>query len=493
MPELRPPTYKEVLQRQKSKGMLRTCRECLDVRSSQCYRCGNEYCWTHNREHATECLRAHPPKQYPKGLPDNKSRRLREQLGIPNRTAVEAALPFLAQFDGEDAHPEIESTVQRFTDYFGSYPMHLIQPGEIWDYTESSRGDHKDPNIKHRYEVLKAFLGHAYSLGATDINLADHVPRPPREKKSRAKTKAEMLEDLGGATVVKPLLEEIKMMRDHIHEQAIRTGDPAVITQLADLTNQVYRLEDILQINKKDRMSDFISESGRLALEAELETLGREREETLGEVTRARADGDTSENSPLDAAQEELSFIEGRIQQIEHALRVATVIDASEADTVLPGTTIELDPLVGTDYERRRFPISSPYDYSYARGDVPSDSPLGAAVIGRRLGEPIAYLTPRGEGKVYRIGGIEMTQDVQSDSEDGRWGVSVTDHRPILERGSTVRLSREGSRDIVIEDPISYNPHLESRQDGMPYRQGEIIVLYGHTPSAGRWTLAEIY
>ena len=86
-----------------------------------------------------------------------------------------------------------------------------------------------------------------------------------------------------------------------------------------------------------------------------------------------------------------------------------------------------------------------------------------------------------------------MTQDIQPDSEESRWGISVTDHRPILERGSTVRLSREGSRDIVIEDPISYNPHLESRQDGMPYRQGEIIVLYGHTPTAGKWTLAEIY
>ena len=136
-------------------------------------------------------------------------------------------------------------------------------------------------------------------------------------------------------------------------------------------------------------------------LKAELEhlkTVGRV--EIAGVIETARAHGDIRENAEFDAAKDEQGKMEARIRQLQQLLRDAQVSDAVAADgsgVAAPGLVVTLD--IDGDEETYLL-VGSREERSEAYDVLTTSSPLGAAVLGRRVGEVVTAPAPSGSYEV---------------------------------------------------------------------------------------------
>ena len=135
-------------------------------------------------------------------------------------------------------------------------------------------------------------------------------------------------------------------------------------------------------------------------LERLKEELRRLTHQDRPEITRAIADarehGDLSENAEYHAARERQSFIEGRISEIEGLISRADVIDVSRlsGDTAKFGATVRLADLE-TD-EERVYHLVGPVETEAASGRISVSSPIGKALIGRKVGDQVEVISPGG-------------------------------------------------------------------------------------------------
>ena len=132
----------------------------------------------------------------------------------------------------------------------------------------------------------------------------------------------------------------------------------------------------------------------RLAAElAQLE--GPLRAEIIKKIETARAEGDLKENGGYHAAREEQGKIEGRIRQLKHMLEHAHIgtPPAGESGVVGLGMLVTVD-IAGDEL---KFLLGS---REIASGDVEvysEKSPLGAAVLGAKVGQTVNYTAPNGK------------------------------------------------------------------------------------------------
>lgn len=147
----------------------------------------------------------------------------------------------------------------------------------------------------------------------------------------------------------------------------------------------------------------YLSTEGIERLKKEHEELtGVRRPEVIARIKSAKELGDLKENADYSSAREEQSFLEGRIASIEALLRDATVIEAPGANgRVDLGSKVSVEetahPGEVTIYELVGTAEADP-----AAGRISNASPVGRALIGRRVGDTVAVRTPRGEVE-YRI------------------------------------------------------------------------------------------
>ena len=131
-------------------------------------------------------------------------------------------------------------------------------------------------------------------------------------------------------------------------------------------------------------------------LEAELVQLeGPLRAEIIKKIETARAEGDLKENGGYHAAREEQGKIEGRIRQLKHMLEHAHIgtPPAGESGVVGLGMLVTVD-IAGDEL---KFLLGS-REISSGDVDVYSEkSPLGAAVLGAKIGETVNYTAPNGK------------------------------------------------------------------------------------------------
>ncbi len=138
----------------------------------------------------------------------------------------------------------------------------------------------------------------------------------------------------------------------------------------------------------------YLSPEGRDRLQTDLDALLAERPEVIRRIATAREHGDLKENAEYHAAREEQSFLEGRIRSIEATLKVAVVVAPTER-----GARVELGShvRVEVDGEESSMQIVSTPVANVAEGRISSVSPVGAALMGRRVGDAVTILTPGGE------------------------------------------------------------------------------------------------
>jgi transcription elongation factor GreA len=145
----------------------------------------------------------------------------------------------------------------------------------------------------------------------------------------------------------------------------------------------------------------FLTAEGAVELRKELEELINIRRPALAaQLKDAIGQGDLSENADYHDAKEQQAFLEGRIQYLENLLRSATIIDEDETGVpteVQPGTVVTIQS-EGDAPETYR--IVGPAEADPRNGKISNESPLGAALMGRRKGEVVRVQSPGGEWKV---------------------------------------------------------------------------------------------
>ncbi len=148
----------------------------------------------------------------------------------------------------------------------------------------------------------------------------------------------------------------------------------------------------------------LLTAKGFADLEEELNELRTtKREENIQAIKEARSHGDLSENSEYDAARDEQAKIEARIQELEYKLEHASIIDSSNKDTVNVGCDVTI--LYVDDDEEDTYSIVGSLEADPFENKVSNESPIGAALIGSKVGDIIPVVGPNGtyDIKVLKI------------------------------------------------------------------------------------------
>lgn len=146
-----------------------------------------------------------------------------------------------------------------------------------------------------------------------------------------------------------------------------------------------------------DNKQILLTDEGLLKLEQELEMLKtQKRQEVAEKIKVARGFGDLSENSEYDAAKEEQGQVEARIVQLENMLKNAKVIDEDEIDLniVSVGTRVKV---YDEEFEEElEYSIVGSTEADPDQNKISDESPVGRALIGRKIGEIVDVETPGG-------------------------------------------------------------------------------------------------
>jgi len=132
-----------------------------------------------------------------------------------------------------------------------------------------------------------------------------------------------------------------------------------------------------------------LTEKQATALGEELAQLeGPRREEVVKAIAKAREFGDLSENFEYHAAKNEQGFLEARIRTLRARLDGAEIVPDGDGDEVGIGSVVEVEG----DGRTMTVEVSA----VGGSGTVSPTSPLGAALLGRKLGETVEVAAPRG-------------------------------------------------------------------------------------------------
>ena len=151
----------------------------------------------------------------------------------------------------------------------------------------------------------------------------------------------------------------------------------------------------------------ILTQQGLADLKAELDHLSTTRRRDIAErIKEAREFGDISENAEYDDAKNEQAMLEARIAALEDKLRSASVVDASElgTDQVRVGSVVHVKD---SDGKSTKYTIVGSAEAQPAEMKLSNESPVGKALLGRKRGEEVKVVTPRGE-RVLRITKIDV-------------------------------------------------------------------------------------
>lgn len=140
----------------------------------------------------------------------------------------------------------------------------------------------------------------------------------------------------------------------------------------------------------------ILTHEGLKKLEDELQELKVvRRKDVAGKIKEARGQGDLSENAEYDAAKEEQAEIESRIVVIENMLRNAEVIDSeTNTDSVNIGNKVKL---FDNEFEEEiEYTLVGSAEADPFNGKISNESPIGAALLGHKVGDIIEAETPDG-------------------------------------------------------------------------------------------------
>ena len=143
-------------------------------------------------------------------------------------------------------------------------------------------------------------------------------------------------------------------------------------------------------------MSIPISQQGYQNLAKELDRLKKERPAVIQAIKEAREEGDLKENAGYDAARERQGMLEARINYIESRMAQFNIIDITtlSGDKAIFGATVTVEDI--DSGERKEFTLLGPDEADYTKGSISIQSPVGRALLGKKVGDELTVNVPRG-------------------------------------------------------------------------------------------------
>lgn len=147
-----------------------------------------------------------------------------------------------------------------------------------------------------------------------------------------------------------------------------------------------------------------MTQSGFENLQRQLEELKAKRPGYVDRLANARSMGDLSENNDYHNAKEALEFLDGQIEELEEVIRSADIVHGSNGvkSTVDLGTSVK----VGIDGNQATFHIVGEWEADPKERKISHESPLGKALVGRKIGDKVEVEAPAGKIE-YTVLGIE--------------------------------------------------------------------------------------
>ncbi len=140
----------------------------------------------------------------------------------------------------------------------------------------------------------------------------------------------------------------------------------------------------------------YLTKEGLAELKKEYDELVNvKRPRVLEHVSQARNMGDLSENAEYVASREELTFIDGRIDELEIILKQAVVI----RDVKSPGHAVKLGSTVtlNSNGKKEIFTVVGEWEADPTNKKISHESPLGKVLIGKKVGEKVQVEAPAGK------------------------------------------------------------------------------------------------
>jgi len=137
----------------------------------------------------------------------------------------------------------------------------------------------------------------------------------------------------------------------------------------------------------------YLTQEGLDELKTELTKLvAVKRVEVAQRIKNAREMGDLSENAEYQSAKEEQGFVENRISEIEDILKHAKVSNGGRNGVIEVGSKVT----VHLDGKEQEFHLVGAPEADPSKGKISHESPIGASMLGKKVGEKFVVETPMG-------------------------------------------------------------------------------------------------
>lgn len=146
-------------------------------------------------------------------------------------------------------------------------------------------------------------------------------------------------------------------------------------------------------MSKKDEC--IMTAQGYLKLEEELNELKTvKRPQVIEAIKDARAQGDLSENADYDAARNDQAELEARIKELEYQIEHAKIIEDAKEGEVGLGSIVKISYI--EDDEEEEYKIVGSLEADPFHNKISNESPIGKALIGKRVGDTVSIESPNG-------------------------------------------------------------------------------------------------
>jgi transcription elongation factor GreA len=154
--------------------------------------------------------------------------------------------------------------------------------------------------------------------------------------------------------------------------------------------------------------TNFLTKEGFQKLQEELDHLRTaKRQEVAERLHEAMEGGELIENAEYEAAKNEQAFVEGRIQELDLLLATAQIIEENgkpkKNDAIQVGSKVTIKE---GNFEAETFTIVGAAEANPREGKISNESPIGKAILGRKLGDVVKVETPGGtyNVKIIKVG-----------------------------------------------------------------------------------------
>ena len=139
---------------------------------------------------------------------------------------------------------------------------------------------------------------------------------------------------------------------------------------------------------------NFLTPEGLAKLEEELEHLRTVRRQEVAEkIQKAKELRSTVSSPEYEEAKNEQGFVEGRILELERIIKHAVIIHPEAADSVQLGSKVTVRHQDGSE---DHYTIVGSVEVNPGEGKISNESPVGKALLGKRLGDKVEVKVPAG-------------------------------------------------------------------------------------------------